>query len=191
LFAAYSAISNGAGSFNSMKAHAIVSNDSGQKVMANLLKKNDFSYWVAIAQIDLTDVHQMKVSHVEKYSSNHSEKSPLLYLDGTFLMDKGPMEFKDFDDDTFDLEFDDEIDNATWNKEHVLKDVLTYIEIFESKELKAKEFKDYKKDCIQVIESYIDRLFSIEDMVKLTQFIPLIKEDQIQQIKILHAELSS
>lgn len=189
LFAAYSAFTNGTGSFNSMKANAIVSNDSGQKVIANLLKKNDYSYWVAIAHIDFTDENQMKVSHVENYSNNHSENSPLLYLDGTFLMDKGPVEFKD--DDPLDLELDDEFDDTTWNKKGILKEVSTYLEVFENGFLNGNQMKDYKKNCIQTIETYIDSLQILEDMVYLSQFIPLIKKDQIQQIKILHAELSS
>ncbi len=100
-----------------MKVNAIVSNDSDQKVIANLLKKNDYSYWVAIAHIDFADENQMKVSHVENYPNNHSENSPLLYLDGTFLMDKGPVEFKN--DDPLDLEFDDEFDDTTWNKKGI------------------------------------------------------------------------
>lgn len=94
LFAAYSAISNGFGSFKGMKARAVVDNHSGQTVTAPLLQRNIFSYWVAIAHIDLTDPQGMKISHVETYSKGGSEKSPLLYEDGTFKMDVGPEEFK-------------------------------------------------------------------------------------------------
>ena len=94
LFAAYSAISNGFGSFKGMKAKAVVDNHNGQTVIAPLLQRNIFSYWVAIAHIDFTDSHGMKISHVETYSRGGSEKSPLLYEDGSFKMDVGPEEFK-------------------------------------------------------------------------------------------------
>ncbi|MGG4146339.1 TerD family protein [Paenibacillus algorifonticola] len=95
LFAAYSALSNGTGSFKSMKVRAIVDNHQGQTVTAPLLEKNDYAYWVAIAHIDFTDAKQMRVSHVEKYSKDGEERSPLLYANGDFKMDVGPEEFKD------------------------------------------------------------------------------------------------
>ncbi|ANY67179.1 tellurium resistance protein [Paenibacillus sp. BIHB 4019] len=95
LFAAYSALSNGTGSFKSMKVRAVVDNHQGQTVTAPLLEKNDYAYWVAIAHIDFTDAKQMRVSHVEKYSKDGVERSPLLYEKGDFKMDVGPEEFKD------------------------------------------------------------------------------------------------
>ncbi|WP_036646055.1 TerD family protein [Paenibacillus pini] len=94
MFAAYSAISNGFGSFKKMKARAVVDNHQGQVVTAPLHQKNNFAYWVAIAQIDFTSENEMQVSHVEKYSRSGVEQSPLLYPDGTFKMDVGPVEFK-------------------------------------------------------------------------------------------------
>ncbi|WP_203289231.1 TerD domain-containing protein [Metabacillus sp. cB07] len=94
LFAAYSAISNGFGSFKSMKARAVVDNHQGQVVTAPLFHKNWFAYWVAIAHLDFTDPSSMSVSHVETYSKSGSERSPMLYPDGTFKMDEGPIEFK-------------------------------------------------------------------------------------------------
>ncbi|KOS69099.1 tellurium resistance protein [Lysinibacillus contaminans] len=94
LFAAYSAVGNGVGSFYSMKAKAIVDNHKGSVVVAPLLERNKNSYWVAIAQMNFTDDKEMQVSHVERYSKNHSEASPRLYEDGTFKMDAGPIEFK-------------------------------------------------------------------------------------------------
>lgn len=94
LFSAYSAVSNGFGSFKSMKAKAIVDNQMGQKVTSPLFEKNHFAYWVAIAKIDFTDPNEMSVSHVEKYSKSGTERSPLLYQDGSFEMNVGPMEFK-------------------------------------------------------------------------------------------------
>ena len=94
LFAAYSAVGNGVGSFYSMKAKAVVDNHKGSVVVAPLLERNKNSYWVAIAQMNFTDAKEMQVSHVERYSRNHSEASPRLYEDGTFKMDAGPIEFK-------------------------------------------------------------------------------------------------
>jgi tellurite resistance protein TerA len=98
LFAAYSAVGNGVGSFYSMRAKAVVDNHLGNVVVAPLLERNDHAYWVAIAQIDFTHQGAMKVSHVERYSKDHSEASPLLFPDGTFKMDAGPIEFKDEED---------------------------------------------------------------------------------------------
>lgn len=94
LFAAYSAVSNGVGSFYSMKAKAVVDNHMGNVVTAPLLEWNDHAYWVCIAHIDFTNSSEMKISHVESYSRDHSEASPLLYEDGRFRMDVGPVEFK-------------------------------------------------------------------------------------------------
>ena len=94
LFAAYSAISNGIGSFKAMKAKAVVDNQMGQKITSPLFENNKFAYWVAIAKLDFTDLHEMKVSHVETYSKSGTERSPLLYKDGTFKMNVGPEEFK-------------------------------------------------------------------------------------------------
>ncbi|MBP1996661.1 TerD family protein [Paenibacillus eucommiae] len=106
LFAAYSAISNGTGSFKSMKVRAVVDNHQGQVVSTFLHEKNDFAYWVAIAHIDFTGSNEMKVSHVEKYSRDGEERSPLLYKDGSFKMDVGPIEFKNSSDDDYLLDDD-------------------------------------------------------------------------------------
>lgn len=94
LFAAYSAVSNGIGSFKAMKAKAVVDNQMEQKITSPLFEDNKFAYWVAIAKIDFTDKNEMQVSHVETYSKSGTERSPLLYKDGTFKMDVGPEEFK-------------------------------------------------------------------------------------------------
>ncbi|QWI72734.1 TerD family protein [Bacillus mycoides] len=98
LFAAYSAVGNGIGSFYSMKAKAVVDNHMGSVVTAPLLEINNHAYWVCIAHIDFTDLNEMKVSHVESYSKDHSEASPLLYENGKFRMDVGPIEFKNEED---------------------------------------------------------------------------------------------
>ncbi|SDN38003.1 hypothetical protein SAMN05443253_11126 [Bacillus sp. OK048] len=74
----------------------------GNVVIAPLIERNDNAYWVAIAQIDFTKPGAMKVSHVERYSKDHSEASPVLYTDGSFKMDVGPIELKnDSDYDNF------------------------------------------------------------------------------------------
>ena len=102
MFAAYSAVSNGAGSFFSMRAKAVVDNHMGDVVIAPLLERNDNAYWVSIAHIDFTNPKEMKISHVESYSKDHSEASPVLYENGKFRMDVGPIEFKDeVDYDTY------------------------------------------------------------------------------------------
>lgn len=98
LFAAYSAVGNGVGSFYSMKAKAVVDNHMGSVVTAPLLEINNHAYWVCIAHIDFTDLNEMRISHVESYSKDHSEASPLLYENGKFLMDVGPIEFKNEED---------------------------------------------------------------------------------------------
>ncbi|MFJ5770806.1 TerD family protein [Psychrobacillus sp. NPDC093180] len=94
LFASYSAVSNGFGSFKSMKAQAVVDNQMGQRITSPLYEKNHFAYWVAIAHIDFTDANNISVSHVERYSKSGSERSPELYADGLFEMDRGVIEFK-------------------------------------------------------------------------------------------------
>lgn len=94
LFSAYSAVSNGIGSFKSMKARAVVDNQMGQRITSSLFQNNKLSYWVATVHIDFTSEHEMAVSHVETYSKSNSEKSPLLEKNGSFKMDVGPEEFK-------------------------------------------------------------------------------------------------
>ncbi|GAA3401123.1 hypothetical protein GCM10020370_08110 [Paenibacillus hodogayensis] len=96
MFAAYSAVSNGFGSFKKMKARAVVDNHQGQVVAAPLHQKNSFAYWVAIAQIDFTSEYQMQVNHVEKYSRSGVERSPLLYQDGTFKWMWDPLSLKSY-----------------------------------------------------------------------------------------------
>ena len=94
LISAYSAVENGVGSFKSMKAQAVVDNQLGQRITSSLYEENRLAYWVAIAHIDFTEADNIKVSHVEKYSKSGSERSPELYADGSFEMDRGPIEFK-------------------------------------------------------------------------------------------------
>jgi stress response protein SCP2 len=94
LICAYSAVSNGIGSFRSFGAYAEVTNHAGSTVASPLYHRNAFSYWVALALIDLTDPGAVSIQHVETYSKSGSEARPLLHSDGTFEMDKGPVEFK-------------------------------------------------------------------------------------------------
>lgn len=58
-----------------MKAKAVVDNHMGSVVTAPLLEINDHAYWVCIAHIDFTNLNEMKISHVESYSKDHSEVS--------------------------------------------------------------------------------------------------------------------
>ncbi|MER5177430.1 TerD family protein [Streptomyces sp. NPDC002896] len=95
LICAYSAVSNGTGSFKSFGARAVVSDGAGSTVTVPLYSENDNAYWVAIALVDFTDPAGVKISQVEKYSKRHSESRPMLYSDGEFKMDRGPIEFKD------------------------------------------------------------------------------------------------
>ncbi|NHC46949.1 Tellurium resistance protein [Motilibacter sp. K478] len=97
LICAYSALSNGEGSFRSFGAKAVVSDGRGSRVEAPLFHTSSNAYWVAIALIDFTHADGVQIRHVETYSSAHEERRPTLYADGTFAMDTGPMEFKDDD----------------------------------------------------------------------------------------------
>jgi uncharacterized protein involved in tellurium resistance len=92
LIVAYSAISNGAGSFKSYGAKAVVTDNMSQTVTVPLFDNTE-SYWVAIALIDLKTDGKINIKHVETYSAG-GEARPVLYTDGTFKMDVGPVEFK-------------------------------------------------------------------------------------------------
>lgn len=94
LICAYSAVSNGAGSFKSYDARAVVTDGAGQCVTVPLYDNNNSSYWVAIALIDFTTPGRVAISQAETYSRPGSEARPVLYSDGTFAMDAGPVEFK-------------------------------------------------------------------------------------------------
>lgn len=93
LICAYSAVGNGVGSFKSYGAKAIVTDGAAQTVTVPLYDSNANAYWVAIALVDFT--HDQPVIHqVERYSRRGSEARPVLYSDGRFEMDAGPVEFK-------------------------------------------------------------------------------------------------
>ncbi|MFJ7587807.1 hypothetical protein ACIQZO_10535 [Streptomyces sp. NPDC097617] len=94
LICAYSAVSNGAGSFRSYAARVVVTDGIGSTVTVPLYDDTNTAYWVAIAFVDFTDSHGVSISHVERYSKRFTEKRPVLHTDGTVLMDAGPVEFK-------------------------------------------------------------------------------------------------
>ncbi|MFE5331202.1 TerD family protein [Embleya sp. NPDC056575] len=94
LICAYSAIDNGLGSFKSYGAKAVVSDGRGTTVTAPLYHDNDLSYWVAIALVDFTVADGVAIHHVETYSDGSYENRPVLFPDGSFAMDVGPVEFK-------------------------------------------------------------------------------------------------
>ncbi|MEU3745618.1 MULTISPECIES: hypothetical protein [Streptomyces] len=94
LICAYSALSNGVGSFRSYGARVVVTDGRGSTVTVPLYEDTNTSYWVAIAFVDFTDPKGVSVSHVERYSKRFTEKRPVLHTDGTVLMDAGPAEFK-------------------------------------------------------------------------------------------------
>lgn len=94
LICAYSALSNGAGSFRSYGARVVITDGIGSTVTVPLYDDTMTSYWVAIAFVDFTDPQGVSISHVERYSRRFTERRPVLHTDGTVLMDAGPEEFK-------------------------------------------------------------------------------------------------
>ena len=67
------------GSFASYKPVATFTDDLGQEVRTAVLGRNHFSFWVALSAIDLTGA-QAKITHLERYSSFGTERSPLLHV---------------------------------------------------------------------------------------------------------------
>jgi len=104
LFAAYSAVGNGTGSFMSFRPRVVLTDHAGNEVTIPLLNPNDFSYWVAISHVDVGD--EISISHVETYGvsgamfgkkpkGTDAEAAPRLHRDGTFDVSLGDIEFKD------------------------------------------------------------------------------------------------
>jgi uncharacterized protein involved in tellurium resistance len=93
LICAYSAVGNGVGSFKEYGARAVVTDGASQTVTVPLYDNNRHAYWVAIALVDFTHDNPV-ISQVERYSRPGSENRPVLYSDGQFVMDAGPVEFK-------------------------------------------------------------------------------------------------
>ncbi|EDY43922.1 TerD family protein [Streptomyces sp. SPB074] len=93
LVCAYSAVSNGIGSFRSYGARVTVTDHADQTVHVPLYKRSAFSYWAAIALLDFTGP-EVVIRQVEKYGAVQSEARPVLLSDGRIRMNDGPIEFK-------------------------------------------------------------------------------------------------
>ncbi|WP_431773749.1 TerD family protein [Streptomyces cucumeris] len=94
LLCAYSALSNGFGSFRSFGAKVVVSDGRGSTVTVPLFENTRTRYWVAIALVDFTAPDGAAIHHVEAYSARMTERRPVLHTDGTIEMNGGPVEFK-------------------------------------------------------------------------------------------------
>ncbi|MFJ9750459.1 TerD family protein [Streptomyces chartreusis] len=94
LLCAYSALSNGFGSFRSFGAKVVVTDDRGSTVTVPLFENTRTRYWVAIALVDFTSPDGAAVQHIEAYSARMTERRPVLHTDGTIEMNAGPVEFK-------------------------------------------------------------------------------------------------
>ena len=92
LVCAYSAVENGAGSFRSYGARAVIDDGAGSTVTVPLFDESE-RYWVAIAQLSFTG-EGVRVSQVEDYGTSTTERRPVLHPDGRFEMGAGPAEFK-------------------------------------------------------------------------------------------------
>jgi stress response protein SCP2 len=94
LLCAYSAVSNGFGSFRSFGAKVVVTDDRGSTVTVPLFENTKTRYWVAIALVDFTESDGAAIHHIEAYSARMTERRPVLHPDGTIEMNAGPVEFK-------------------------------------------------------------------------------------------------
>ncbi|MGA5207876.1 TerD family protein [Streptomyces variegatus] len=94
LLCAYSAVSNGFGSFRSFGAKVVVTDGRGSTVTVPLYENTKTRYWVAIALVDFTDGDGAAIHHIEAYSARMTERRPVLHPDGTVEMNAGPVEFK-------------------------------------------------------------------------------------------------
>lgn len=97
LFAAYSAVGNGAGSFASYRPKVIITDQAGSEVTIPLLNPIDTSYWVAISHVSVTQ--GIAIEHIETYGDSDGddvERAPRLHADGSWDVSRGEIEFKDF-----------------------------------------------------------------------------------------------
>ncbi|NUO43118.1 MAG: Tellurium resistance protein [Streptomyces sp.] len=94
LLCAYSALSNGFGSFKSFGAQVVVDDGRGSNVTVPLFENTKTRYWVAIALVDFTSTDGAAIQHIEAYSGRMTERRPVLHPDGTIEMNAGPVEFK-------------------------------------------------------------------------------------------------
>ena len=74
LIAAYSAVSNGAGSFYSYRARIVVTDNDKQEVTSHLEHDDPHSYWVTFALIDFSNPEQVEIKNVESYSNKERFK---------------------------------------------------------------------------------------------------------------------
>jgi uncharacterized protein involved in tellurium resistance len=91
MFGVYQAFGNGAGSLKSFDAHVIVTDTEGNEIRVDLVNDHPNRYWATIAHLDLTNPRGYIVKPIEDYSKSRTEKSPVLYADGHFTLNKGPM----------------------------------------------------------------------------------------------------
>ncbi|MGW1722454.1 TerD family protein [Streptomyces sp. NPDC002306] len=94
LLCAYSAVSNGFGSFRSFGAKVVLTDGRGSTVTVPLFENTKTRYWVAIALVDFTADDGAEIRHVEAYSARMTERRPVLHPDGAIEMNAGPVEFK-------------------------------------------------------------------------------------------------
>ncbi|WEV26330.1 TerD family protein [Streptomyces sp. 71268] len=94
LLCAYSAVSNGYGSFRSFGAKVVITDGRGSTVTVPLFENTMTRYWVAIALIDFGSPDGAAIHHVEACSARMTERRPVLHVDGTVEMNGGPVEFK-------------------------------------------------------------------------------------------------
>ncbi|MER5295572.1 TerD family protein [Streptomyces pharetrae] len=94
LLCAYSALSNGFGSFRSFGAKVVIDDGRDSTVTVPLYENTKTRYWVAIALVDFTAADRASIRHVEAYSARMTERRPVLHADGTIEMNAGPVEFK-------------------------------------------------------------------------------------------------
>ena len=98
LFAAYSAVGNGVGSFASFRPRMVLTDQDGSEVVVPLLNPSRTSYWVAITHLAIAET--VAIEHVETYGKSGArawiaaERSPRLRADGSWDVSKGPVEFK-------------------------------------------------------------------------------------------------
>uniref|UniRef100_A0AAU2A0J3 TerD family protein n=1 Tax=Streptomyces sp. NBC_00093 TaxID=2975649 RepID=A0AAU2A0J3_9ACTN len=94
LLCAYSAVSNGIGSFRSFGAKIVIADGRGSTVTVPLFENTKTRYWVVIALVDFTEADGAAIHHIEAYSARMTERRPVLHPDGTIEMNAGPVEFK-------------------------------------------------------------------------------------------------
>lgn len=90
LFGVYQAFGNGVGSLKSFQAQVTVTDTEGNQITVPLVEDNPNRYWATIALVDCTDPRGYVVRKVESYSRPNTERSPILYTNGSFTMNEGP-----------------------------------------------------------------------------------------------------